>query len=144
MSSGHFVRMYMIRKIVNIMCERSHRYDESEWSLTTSLICRFWCPYEESAGRYGSGSPQRWRSRWRRQGTIRKGFVNSTEIVSAATKPSDTIEITCNQANFLRNHDGTKSENELLGDAFVLGVDDTDVQRHYSEDLLTTDCGTTK
>ena len=37
MSSGHFVRMYMFRKIVHIMCEWSHSYDESEWSLITSL-----------------------------------------------------------------------------------------------------------
>ena len=28
--------------------------------------------------------------------------------------------ITCNQDNFLRNHDGMKSENELLGNAFFL------------------------
>ena len=41
MSSGHFVRMYMFRKIVNIICEWSHTYDESEWSLKTSVICRF-------------------------------------------------------------------------------------------------------
>ena len=40
MSSDHFVRMYMFRKIVHIMCEWSHSYDESEWSLITSLICR--------------------------------------------------------------------------------------------------------
>ena len=35
MSSGHFVRMYMFRKIVDIMCEWSHSYDEREWSLIT-------------------------------------------------------------------------------------------------------------
>ena len=26
-------------------------HDEGEWSLMTSLICRFWAPYEQSAGR---------------------------------------------------------------------------------------------
>ena len=29
----------------------SHIYDESEWSLITSLIWRFWVPYPELAGR---------------------------------------------------------------------------------------------
>ena len=52
----------MFRKIVNIVCEWSHSYDESEWSLITSLIRRFWVPYEQSAGRSlretcGSQSP---------------------------------------------------------------------------------------
>ena len=68
--------------------------------------------------RNGSGSPQRCVARWRRQGTIRKGFVNSTDVVSAATAPRCSIEITCNQVNLLRNCDSTKSEDELLGDAF--------------------------
>ena len=71
----------------------------------------------------GSRSSQWCGSRWRRQGTDSKCFVNSTEGVFAPTSPSCTIEITCNQVNFLRNHDGTKSETELLGDAFLLGVD---------------------
>ena len=57
---------------------------------------------------------------WRRQSTVRKCFVNSTEVVFAAIPPCSTSEITCNQVNFLRNHNGT---NELLGDAFLLGVD---------------------
>ena len=38
--------------------------------------------------RNGSRSPQWWRARWRRQGTVRKYFVNSTDIVTAATTPS--------------------------------------------------------
>ena len=72
--------------------------------------------------------PHTWcRAGWRRQGTVSKGFVNSTEVVSAATSPRSTIEITSNQVNFLRNHDGTKSENELLGDAFLLCVDVADM-----------------
>ena len=37
------------------------------------------------------------------------------------------LEITCNQVTFLRNHNGTRSENELLGDAFLLGVDVADM-----------------
>ena len=68
----------------------------------------------------GSGSPQGCGARWRRQGTISIGFINSTEIVSRATSPSCSIEITCYQVNFLRNHNGTKSEDELLGNAFFL------------------------
>ena len=54
------------------------------------------------------------------------------------------IEITCNQVNFLRNQTGTKSLDELLGDAFLLGVDVADMQRQHSKELLTTDCGSTK
>ena len=55
--------------------------------------------------------------------------VNGTEVVSTATSPRSIIEITCNQVNFLRNHDGTKNENELLGDPFLLGVDVAPGQR---------------
>ena len=77
--------------------------------------------------RNGSRSPQWWGARWRRQSTITAGFVKSTEIVSAATTPRRSMEITSNQVNFLRNHHGTKSENELLGDAFLLDVDVADM-----------------
>ena len=80
------------------------------------------CPFV----RNGSRSPQWWGAQWRRQGAVREGFVNSTEDVFAAT-----------------SH-GTKSENELLGDAFLLGVDVADMQRQHSKELLTTDCGSTK
>ena len=72
-------------------------------------------------------SPQWCGTRWRRQDTISKHFIDSTEIVTAAASPRSTIEVTCNKVNFLRNHDGTKSENELLGDAFLLGVDVADM-----------------
>ena len=44
MSSGHFVRMYMFRNILNSVCEWPHGYEESEWSLMTSLIRLFCCP----------------------------------------------------------------------------------------------------
>ena len=94
--------------------------------------------------RNGSGSPQRWGARWRRQGTIRKGFINSTEIVSATTPPRSTINITCNQVNFLRNHDGTKSLDELLGDAFFSWRRCCWYAGQHSKELLTTDCGSTK
>ena len=50
----------------------------------------------------------------------------SSQVVSASTSPRSTIEI-CNQVKFWRNHDGTKSENELLVDAFFLGVDVADM-----------------
>ena len=42
------------RKMTTIehhVCEWSHIYDESEWSLMTSLIRRFGVPHEQSAGR---------------------------------------------------------------------------------------------
>ena len=44
MSSGRFVRMYMFRKILNSVCEWSHSYEESEWSLVTSLMRLFLLP----------------------------------------------------------------------------------------------------
>ena len=66
-------------------------------------------------------------NRWRKQGKVHKCFVKSTEVVSATTSPSKTIEITCNQVKFLRNYDGTKCEYELLHDAFLLGVDVVDM-----------------
>ena len=54
-------------------------------------------------------------------------FVNSTDVVSAAESPRGTIEVTCNKVNFLRNQDGTKSEGELLGNAFLFGVNVVEV-----------------
>ena len=45
--------------------------------------------------RDGSGSPHWWGAQRRRQSTISKHFINSTEIVSAATTPSGAIEIAC-------------------------------------------------
>ena len=181
----------MFHKIVNITCERSHSYDESEWSLMTSLIRRLGFSQVPSAGRSfneirgsyvkiqaqprfviaafvggtqtkgfprdgkctmlihcpaslrarrfekstdvgpivrnGSMFPQWCGARWRRQDTVHKSIVNSTEVVFAAVPPCGTIEISCNQVNLLRNHDGTKSENELLGDAFLPGVDVADM-----------------
>ena len=81
------------------------------------------CPHV----RNGSTSPQWWVARWPRQGTVREGFVNSILVVFAAVPPCSTIEITFNQVNFLRNHYGTKSKNELLGDAFLLGVNVADM-----------------
>ena len=65
------------------------------------------------------------RRRW--QSAVRKSFVGSTDVVSAATSPRSTIEITCNHVNLLRNHDSTDGEDELLGGAFLLGVDDADM-----------------
>ena len=69
----------------------------------------------------GFMSPQWCGAWWRRQDTVHKCFVNSTELVFAAMPPCGTIGVTCNQVNFLRNHDGTKSEAELLASLF--GVD---------------------
>ena len=39
-------------------------------------------------------------------------------------------------SNFFRNHNGTKSLDELLGDAFLLGVDVADMQGQHSKELL--------
>ena len=86
--------------------------------------------------RNGSRSPQLCAVLWRGQNTVCEGFVYSTEIVFAAIPPRSTIEITCNQVNFLRNHDCTKSENELLGDAFLFGINVADMKRQHRKVLL--------
>ena len=62
----------------------------------------------------------------------------------AATSPGCSIETTCNQVNCLINHNGTKSLDELLGDAFFLDVNVADMQGQYRKELLTTGCSTTK
>ena len=84
----------------------------------------------------GSGPHKGGRARWRRQDTVHKCFVKSTEIVFAAVPPCSTIEITCNQLNFVRNHDGTKSESEIIGDASILGVNVADMKREHCKVLL--------
>ena len=61
----------------------------------------------------------------------------STEVVSAATSSRSTIELTNNQVNFLRNHDGAKSEKELLGNAFLCGVNVADMKRVHSKTFVT-------
>ena len=43
-SSGSFVRMYMFRNVSTSVREWSHNYEESEWSLMTSLKRRFFVP----------------------------------------------------------------------------------------------------
>ena len=45
------VIMCMFRKILNSVCEWSHSYEESEWSLRTSLMRLFCCPWRYDAGR---------------------------------------------------------------------------------------------
>ena len=86
------------------------------------------CPHV----RNGSRSPQWWAARWRRQGTVRECFVNSTEVVFAAVLPCSTIEVTCNQVNFLRNH----NDDELLGNAFLFGVSVADMKREHCKVFL--------
>ena len=57
--------------------------------------------------------------------------INASSIVLRLSLPryrhAVPIEITCNQVNFLRNHNGTKSEDELLGNAFLFGVNVADM-----------------
>ena len=83
--------------------------------------------------RDGSRSPQWCGAWWRGQSTISKSFINSTDMVAAATSPSRSIEIPCNQVNFLRNHNGAKSQDEIFGDSFLLGVDVADMQGQDSK-----------
>ena len=89
-------------------------------------------------------SPQWCGAVWRRQDTVQKCFLNSTEVVFAVVSPSGAIEITCNQVNFLRDHNGTKGLNEHLGDRFLLGVDVADMQRQHCKVLLSAHWWTTK
>ena len=42
--------------------------------------------------RDGSGSPQWWGARRRKQDTVRKYFIDSTDIVAAATTPGYGVE----------------------------------------------------
>ena len=72
--------------------------------------------------RNGSRSPQWWVAQRRRQDAVHKCFFNSTEVVFAKMPPCGTIEVTCNRVNFLKNQDGTESEDELLGNAFLFGI----------------------
>ena len=57
--------------------------------------------------------------------------INASSIVLRLSLPryrhAVPLKITCNQINFLRNHDGTKSEDELLGNAFLFVVNVADV-----------------
>ena len=59
--------------------------------------------------------------------TVSKGFVNSTEVVSAAASPGSTIEITCNHVNLLTNRDSTDGEDEILGNASLFSVNLVDM-----------------
>ena len=54
-------------------------------------------------------------------------FINSTEIVAAATTPGCAIEITCNLINVLKDHNSTKGLDDFLGNTSFLGVDIVDV-----------------
>ena len=58
---------------------------------------------------------------------VNKSFVNTTDVISAAASPRCTIDFTCNHVNLLRNHDCTDGEDDLLGDASLLGVDVADM-----------------
>ena len=88
--------------------------------------------------RNGPKSPQWWRTGWRRQDTVQKCFVVNSVVVFAAVPPRSTIGVTCNQVNFLKNQDGTESEDELLGNAFLFGIDVANTLRQHCKVLLPT------
>ena len=48
-------------------------------------------------------------------------------LVTAATTPSCTIEVTCNQISVLRGHKRTNDLDDFLGNTSFLGVDIVDV-----------------
>ena len=75
----------------------------------------------------GSRSPQWWGAWRRRQGTVRKYFVKSTDSVAAATTPGCTIEVTRNQINVLTDYKSTNSLDNFLGNTSFLGKDIVDV-----------------
>ena len=72
--------------------------------------------------RNGTRSSQWWCGPVALASTVHECFVNGTDVVFAAIPPRSIIEITCNQVNFWRSHDGTKSEDELLDNAFLFDV----------------------
>ena len=78
--------------------------------------------------RYRSESPQWWRARRRGQGTLRKYFIDSTDIIAAATTPGCAIEITCN-SNVFRDQKSTTGLDDFLGTTSFLGKNIADVQR---------------
>ena len=73
--------------------------------------------------RDGSGTPQGCGARRRRQIAISKSLINTTEIVTAATTPSCTIEVARNQINVLRGYKRTNGLDDFLGNTSFLGVD---------------------
>ena len=103
----------------------------AKWSEKSTYVCPI--------VRNGSRSLQCCGAWWRRQDTVHECFVKSTEVVSATRSPRSAIKITCNQVNFLWDRGGTKSEDELLGDAFLLGVDVADMWRQHCKALLAAD-----
>ena len=76
--------------------------------------------------RNGSRSPQWCAVRWRRQGTVRQCFVNSTEVVFAAILPCSTIEVTCNHVNLSET---MRARMSFLGMPFFFGVNVADMKR---------------
>ena len=80
--------------------------------------------------------------RWQR--TVCKNFVDSTYVVSVAASPCCSIEITCNQVNLMTNHDCSDGEDELLGNASLLGVDVADMWRQHRKGLLAAEWWSTK
>ena len=72
-----------------------------------------------------------------------KSFVDGTHVVSVAASPCCSIEITCNQVN-VTNHDGSDGEDELLGNASLLGVDVADTWRQHRRSLLAAEWWSTK
>ena len=86
-----------------------------------------------------SRSPQRCGARWRRQGTIRKGFINSTEIVSATTTSRCSIEnfwpLTAARRNEARERTPCSSPTDFAKNR-VPGAERTKTS-HTSEDRQT-------
>ena len=64
---------------------------------------------------------------WRGDGDVGKILTrNASSLIMWLSFPPcrqcDTIEVYCNQVNFLRNDNGTENEDELLGNAFLSGT----------------------
>ena len=69
---------------------------------------------------------------------LHKIFVNSTEVVFATVPPCGTMEVTCNKVNFVRNHDGTESVDDLLANAFLAGIFVANMKRQQRKVFLPT------
>ena len=60
---------------------------------------------------------------------VRKYFIDSTDVVAAATTPGCAIEIACNSINVLKDHKSTNGLDDFLGNTSFLCKDVVNVKR---------------
>ena len=75
----------------------------------------------------GSESAQWWGVRWRWQDTVHNASSIALRLSLPRYRHAAPLKLTCNQVNFLRNQDDTRSDGGFLGNAFLLGVNVVEV-----------------